>query len=125
MSTDTPKPAQGQGSALARAVAVAVRRKLRLADGQTSRVACTPAVLRGGVDERTGEVLAPAVLTERVAWAAGLVTGMAADLLAAHWNAADVFALAAGVDGGGRKLPAQAWMALSSARRTHGRTRSR
>ncbi|MFH8258014.1 zinc ribbon domain-containing protein [Streptomyces roseolus] len=37
---------------------------------------------------------------------------MAGALLAEHWNAADVDALASGVDGGGRKLPSNAWMAL-------------
>ncbi|MFI2367008.1 zinc ribbon domain-containing protein [Streptomyces sp. NPDC018833] len=64
------------------------------------------------MDERTGEVLTASVLAERVGWAATLVSGMVADLLAAHWNAADVDVLASGEDGGGRKLPANAWMAL-------------
>ncbi|MEU9451562.1 zinc ribbon domain-containing protein [Streptomyces sp. NPDC048277] len=37
---------------------------------------------------------------------------MAADLLAVHWNTADVDLLASGVDGTGRGLPSNAWMAL-------------
>ncbi|MFD5411634.1 zinc ribbon domain-containing protein [Streptomyces nojiriensis] len=37
---------------------------------------------------------------------------MTAELLAAHWNATDVAALASGQDAGGRKLPSNAWMAL-------------
>jgi hypothetical protein len=37
---------------------------------------------------------------------------MAAGLLAEHWNATDVDALASGVDAGGRALPSNAWMAL-------------
>ncbi|MFD3948066.1 zinc ribbon domain-containing protein [Streptomyces sp. NPDC058579] len=52
------------------------------------------------------------MLVKRVGWAADLVSAMAADLLARHWNAADVSTLASGEDGGGRKLPSQAWMAL-------------
>ncbi|MET7537710.1 hypothetical protein [Streptomyces sp. NPDC005507] len=64
------------------------------------------------MDERTGEVLAAAVLTDRVGWAAGLVSGMAANLLARHWNCADVDVLASGEDAGGRALPSNAWMAL-------------
>ncbi|MEU0808153.1 zinc ribbon domain-containing protein [Streptomyces sp. NPDC005970] len=62
--------------------------------------------------EKTGEVLPAAVLAERVDWAAGLVSGMAASLLDTHWNAADVDQLASGVDAGGRPLPSNAWMAL-------------
>jgi IS605 OrfB family transposase len=52
------------------------------------------------------------VLAERVGWAADLVCGMAASLLAARWNAIDVDVLASGEDAGGRKLPSNAWMAL-------------
>lgn len=37
---------------------------------------------------------------------------MAADLLAQHWNCADVDVLASGEDPGGRALPSNAWMAL-------------
>ncbi|MCX4906556.1 zinc ribbon domain-containing protein [Streptomyces sp. NBC_00878] len=37
---------------------------------------------------------------------------MVTDLLAEHWNAADVDVLAAGEDAGGRVLPSNAWMAL-------------
>ncbi|MFE5714553.1 zinc ribbon domain-containing protein [Streptomyces sp. NPDC056501] len=64
------------------------------------------------MDEKTGELLATAVLAERADWAMGLVSGMVADLLAAHWGAADVDALASGEDPSGRMLPSNAWMAL-------------
>ncbi|MGW2703447.1 zinc ribbon domain-containing protein [Streptomyces sp. NPDC001340] len=62
--------------------------------------------------EKTGEMLSAAVVAQRVGWAADLVSGMAADLLSVHWNAADVELLASGVDGAGRGLPSNAWMAL-------------
>ncbi|WP_309484634.1 transposase [Streptomyces himalayensis] len=87
-------------------------RKLPLGEGETARTACARGLLRAGVVAKTGEVLSAAALAERVGWAAGLVSGMAAELLAAHWNAADVGMLASGVDGGGRTLPSKAWMAL-------------
>lgn len=87
-------------------------RKVPLAVGQTARTACARGLLRTGVDEKTGELLAVSVLAERVSWAAGLVAAMVAELLAGHWNAACVDALASGEDSGGRKLPSNAWMAL-------------
>lgn len=87
-------------------------RKLPLCAGETARTACARGLLRAGVVETTGEVLSTVVLAERVGWAASLVSGMAAKLLAAHWNGADVDALASGVDAGGRALPSNAWMAL-------------
>lgn len=87
-------------------------RKLRLAEGQTSRTACARGLLRTGVDEKTGELLPAAVLVERVGWSAGLVTGMVGALTAGHWNTDDVDTLASGEDAGGRKLPSNAWMAL-------------
>ncbi|NUR04985.1 MAG: transposase [Streptomyces sp.] len=87
-------------------------RKLPLGEGQTSRTACTRGLLRTGVIEQTGEVLSAAALAERVDWAAALASDMATDLLASHWNAADVDALASGVDAAGRALPSNAWMAL-------------
>ncbi|MFC9909861.1 transposase [Streptomyces sp. NPDC127197] len=83
-------------------------RKLPLGDGETARTAYARGLLRAGVVEQTGEVLSAAVLAQRVGWAADLVSGMAAGLLAGHWNAADVGVL----DAGGRKLPSNAWMAL-------------
>ncbi|MFD9520089.1 zinc ribbon domain-containing protein [Streptomyces sp. NPDC059979] len=64
------------------------------------------------MDEKTGELLTLSVLAERVGWTVDLVSGMSATLLAAHWNAADAGVLASGVDGGGRRLPSNAWMAL-------------
>ncbi|QOV36941.1 transposase [Streptomyces ferrugineus] len=87
-------------------------RRLPLGKGETARIACARGLLRTGVVEKTGEVLSAAVLAERVGWAADLVSGMAAGLLAAHWNGADVDLLASGVDAEGRGLPSQAWMAL-------------
>ncbi|MCO6008674.1 transposase [Actinoallomurus purpureus] len=87
-------------------------RKLPLAVGQVARTATARVLLRGGADEKTGEVLSARTVAERVGWAADLVAGMAAGLLAEHWNARDVAGLAAGVDGAGRVLPSNAWMAL-------------
>jgi hypothetical protein len=89
-----------------------VSRKPPLADGETARTACARVLVRGGIDEKPGEVLSAAVVAERAGWCAGLVQGMAARLLAACWNRADVDALAAGTDAAGRPLPAAAWMAL-------------
>ncbi|TLS44810.1 transposase [Streptomyces montanus] len=87
-------------------------RKLPLGEGETARTACARGLLRTGVVEKTGEVLSAAVLAQRVGWAADLVSGMAAELLAEHWNAADVDVLTSGQDAGGRNLPSNAWMAL-------------
>ncbi|WP_251060508.1 transposase [Streptomyces sp. ISL-100] len=87
-------------------------RRLPLVEGETARTACARALLRGGVDEKTGEVLSPAALAERVGWCAELVSGMVSALTAEHWNAVDVDRLASGEDAGGRKLPSNAWMAL-------------
>ncbi|MGP4047977.1 zinc ribbon domain-containing protein [Streptomyces sp. 2A115] len=87
-------------------------RKLPCAEGETARTACARGLLRTGVEEKSGEVLPAVVLAERVGWAADLVSGMVAALLAEHWNAADVDMLAAGEDATGRGLPSNAWMAL-------------
>ncbi|MEV6734402.1 MULTISPECIES: zinc ribbon domain-containing protein [unclassified Streptomyces] len=87
-------------------------RKLPLAGGETSRTACARALIRSGVDERTGEVLTTTALTERVSWCTDLVAGMTASLLGEHWNTTDLDTLASGEDAGGRKLPSNAWMAL-------------
>ncbi|MEV0399442.1 zinc ribbon domain-containing protein [Actinoallomurus sp. NPDC050550] len=87
-------------------------RKLALAAGQVARTATAHALLRGGVDEKSGEILTARVVAERVGWAADLVAGMTTNLLAKRWNAGDVVVLTAGVDGAGRALPSNAWMAL-------------
>ncbi|MEN3309862.1 MAG: hypothetical protein V7603_6064 [Micromonosporaceae bacterium] len=87
-------------------------RKLRLAAGQVARTATARVVLRGGVDEKTGQALTARTVAERVGWAADLVAGMATGLLAEHWNAGDVARLVGGVDEAGRVLPSNAWMAL-------------
>ncbi|MGW6357193.1 hypothetical protein ACWFR5_18985 [Streptomyces sp. NPDC055092] len=87
-------------------------RRLPLGEGEASRTACARALLRTAVDEKSGNVLTAVVVAERVGWAAALVSGMAADLLAGRWRAADVDGLASGVDCEGRKLPSNAWMAL-------------
>ncbi|MGW1005497.1 zinc ribbon domain-containing protein [Streptomyces sp. NPDC002520] len=87
-------------------------RRLALSEGETARTASARGLLRTGVTEKTGEVLTAAVLSQRVGWAADLVSCMVAGLMAAHWNAADVNTLASGVDASGRGLPSNAWMAL-------------
>ncbi|MFD7444957.1 zinc ribbon domain-containing protein [Streptomyces sp. NPDC059909] len=87
-------------------------RKLPLADGETARTACVRALIRSGVDEKTGEIIPAAALTERIGWCLDLVWGMAGRLIAEHWNTPDVDSLASGQDAGGRKLPSNAWMAL-------------
>ncbi|MEU6654913.1 zinc ribbon domain-containing protein [Streptomyces sp. NPDC046900] len=87
-------------------------RKLPLAEGEASRTACARALIRSGVDEKTGEVLTDAAVLERFGWCVDLVAELTSTLLAEHWNAADVNVLASGVDAGGRRLPSNAWMAL-------------
>jgi IS605 OrfB family transposase len=91
---------------------VKVNQKRRTPGGTTAATACARAVIRGGVDEATGEVVTARALTARIGWCAALVSGMAGGMLASHWNAGDVGALAGGVDAAGRPLPAGAWMAL-------------
>lgn len=86
--------------------------RLPLADGEVARVAGARILVRGGTDERTGEVLSAAVVAERVGWCTDVVQCMTAGLLADHWNRADIDTLAAGADVTGRPLPSQAWMAL-------------
>jgi hypothetical protein len=68
----------------------------RAGGGEAARTASCRALIRGGVDEQAGEVLTSAVVAERIGWCAGLVRDMTAGLLAGHWNAADVQALASG-----------------------------
>ncbi|WDV52543.1 transposase [Streptomyces coeruleorubidus] len=87
-------------------------RKVSLGEGEAARTACARGLLCKGLVEKTGELLSAAVLAQRVGWAADLVSGMVAELLAEHWNAVDVDVLASGEDAGGRKLPSNAWMAL-------------
>ena len=89
-----------------------MNRKRRAPDGTAARTACARAVIRGGIDEATGGVVTAGVLAGRVGWCAALVSGMAGGMLASHWNAGDVAALAGGVDAAGRPLPVAAWMAL-------------
>ena len=89
-----------------------MKRRPKAADGTVGRTACARVLIRGGVDEAAGEVLTAGELASRVSWCAALVSGMASALLAAHWNAPDVGALASGTDAAGRPLPASAWMAL-------------
>ncbi|WP_231972213.1 transposase [Nocardiopsis alborubida] len=55
--------------------------------------------------------MSASVLAQRVGWCADLVSAMTTELLKAHFNAADVNTLAAGVDAAGRRLPSNAWMA--------------
>jgi hypothetical protein len=86
--------------------------KRKTPGGTAARTACARAVIRGGIDEKTGEVVTAGVLAGRVGWCAALMSGMAGRMLARHWNAGDVGALGGGVDAAGRPLPAAAWMAL-------------
>lgn len=86
-------------------------RKL-LAQEETSRTASTRALLRAGLDEKTGNVVSPGMLAERVGWCTDLVSGMAMNLLSKHFNSRDVNILSSGEDAEGRKLPSNAWMAL-------------
>ncbi len=69
-------------------------------------------MLRGGVDEKSGEFLTATVLAERTGWCMDLVSGMTAGLPAGHFNTTDAGVPAAGLDAGGRALPSNAWMAL-------------
>jgi Putative transposase DNA-binding domain len=89
-----------------------VNRKRRAPDGTAARTACARAVIRSGIEEGTGEVVTAGALAGRVGWCAALVSDMAGGMLASHWNAGDVAALAGGVDAAGRPLPAAAWTAL-------------
>jgi hypothetical protein len=57
-----------------------VSRKPPLAEGETSRTACAPTLIRTGVQEATGEIIPAAVLAERVLWCLELVSGMAGHL---------------------------------------------
>ncbi|MCF3132514.1 transposase [Streptomyces olivochromogenes] len=86
--------------------------KLLLTEGETSRTACAQALLCSGVDEKRGAALSSATLAKRIGWCTDLVSGMASQLLADHWNGHDVNQLASGEDALGRKLPSNAWMAL-------------
>src|SRR5215469_67162 len=80
--------------------------------GGTTRTCCVPVPVRVGVDEASGQGLTAAALCERVGWCSGLVSGMAGELVGAHWNRGDVDTLAGGFDAQGRDLPSNAWMAL-------------
>jgi hypothetical protein len=70
-------------------------------DREAARTATARVLVRGGSDGKTGEVLPAVVIAERVGWCTAVVRGMAAGLLAAHWNAADVRALGSGRDAAG------------------------
>ncbi|MEV6981089.1 zinc ribbon domain-containing protein, partial [Sphaerisporangium sp. NPDC051017] len=87
-------------------------RKPPVAESQTCRTACARVLIRTGVEERTGEVIPASVLAGRIGWCLDLVSEMAGQLIAGHWNTSDVCTLASGVDAGGRRLPSNAWMAL-------------
>ena len=89
-----------------------VTRNLAPASGRVARTACARVLLRGGIDEKTGEALSASAVAERLAWCTALVQGMARRLAAGHWNPADLGTLAEGRDAADRPLPAQAWMAL-------------
>jgi IS605 OrfB family transposase len=79
---------------------------------KTAATAAARCLIRGGVDERTGEALTPGQLRTRVSWCTALISGMVADLLARYWDPARVGVLAGGRDQAGQPLPPSAWMAL-------------
>ena len=86
--------------------------RARAGGGEAARTASCRVLGRGGTDEKTGEALSAAAVAERAGWCAALVQGMAAGLVAAHWDAGGLHALASGRDGAGRPLPAMAYTAL-------------
>jgi hypothetical protein len=85
---------------------------LALGVSEAAQTACARVLVRGGVDENTGEALSTAMTAERVGWCAALVKGMAAGVIAGHWTADGLRALSSGSDAAGRPLPPQGWMAL-------------
>jgi IS605 OrfB family transposase len=89
-----------------------VTRNLALGAGEVAHTACARVLVRGGTDEKTGEALSAAAVSERVSWCAALVRGMAAHLVTTHWQTGDMQVLSSGKDEMGRPLPTQAWMAL-------------
>ncbi|WP_307181108.1 zinc ribbon domain-containing protein [Streptomyces canus] len=89
-----------------------MRRKVAVGDGETVRVACASAFAFRGLDTASGEVLGAGELAERVSWLTSLVEGMAASVIAEHWNRSDLDLLASGRALSGEKLPSNAWMAL-------------
>ncbi|MHB1502084.1 MAG: zinc ribbon domain-containing protein, partial [Candidatus Dormibacteria bacterium] len=60
----------------------------------------------------TGQILPIAELAKRSRWLMDLVAGAAVRLLEEHWNEADLDTIAAGIGPDGRKLPANAYMAM-------------
>jgi hypothetical protein len=80
--------------------------------GQVPLTASARVLIRGGADEKTGEMITPAVLVRRIAWCTDIVQDMAARLAAARWNLSDLKALDDGLDMQGRPLPASAWMTV-------------
>jgi Putative transposase DNA-binding domain len=59
-----------------------VSRKLPLAPGEVARTACARVLVRGGVDEKTGEALSAAVVAGRIGW--GLNTLLCAGAARLH-----------------------------------------
>ncbi|MEU7864149.1 transposase [Nonomuraea sp. NPDC049141] len=74
--------------------------------------ATAPCTAHAATVEKTGEVVSAALLTQRVAWLTGLAQDLIACVVTAHWNAADLDALASGVGLDGRVLPTKGWMAV-------------
>jgi hypothetical protein len=89
-----------------------VRRKIRLGEGETERVACASASAFRGLDTVTGEVLGADALAGRVGWLTHLVETMCTSVTGAHWSRPDLAQLASGKDRSGVRLPSNAWMAL-------------
>jgi hypothetical protein len=64
------------------------------------------------VVESSGQRVGERLLAVRVGWLTGLIAGMAARVVAAHWTGRDLDTLSAGVGADGRGLPGKGWMAL-------------
>lgn len=79
---------------------------------ETSRAASACALIRSGTDEKTGETLTTAAVTERVSWCAAIVSVTTVAVIEAHWNTEDITKLTSREGPDGRPLPAQSWMAL-------------
>lgn len=70
-----------------------------------------PLLLRGGTVQCHGQALSAREVAERVGWLVGLTRTAAEGLVEQAWNEPALRALASGVDGQGRRLPSNGWMA--------------
>lgn len=89
-----------------------MRRKIKLGEGETERVACASAPAFRGLDAVSGEGLGAQMLAGRIGWLTSLVETLCSEVTSAHWNRPDLARLASGIDRCGARLPSNAWMAL-------------